>query len=248
MFTNEILDILQDLKENYNISGLKSEFEAEGACFDEVMALRKLSNIFNLNLTLKIAGCEAIRDMIDAKTIKPNIIVAPMIESSYAMKKFVDATDSILAKENMGFYINIETELGYQNFDSMLISEEFKKIDGVVLGRSDMNLSLGNIGVESNKMFQIVSSISEKTLLKGKKYIVGGSVGIDSIPFLKQIALNGFETRKVVFDNYALESNIEQGIEKAILFEKKWLEYKQLTFKTSTNRDKSRLELLSTRV
>ena len=72
-------------------------------------------------------------------------------------------------------------------------------------------------------MFQIVSSVAEKTLLKGKKYIVGGSVGIDSISFLKQIALNGFETRKVVFNNLALESNIEKGIEKAILFEKKWL-------------------------
>jgi len=248
MFTNELLDILQDLKENYHILGLKSEFEAEGACFDEVMALRKLSNILGLNLTLKIAGCEAIRDMIDAKTIKPNIIVAPMIESSYAMKKFVDATNSISLNENISFYINIETELGYQNFDSMLISEEFKKIDGVVLGRSDMNLSLGKIGIESKQMFDIVNSVGIKTLSKGKKYIVGGGIGLTSIPFLEKLNIDGFETRKIFFDSCALGLNIRKGIEKAILFEKKWLEYKQNVFNSSTIRDKSRLEVLSSRI
>ena len=77
----EIIEVLQDLKENHHAIALKAEFEAEGADYIEVLKLKNFADVVGLNLAVKIGGCEAIRDMQDAKKIGANIIIAPMIES-----------------------------------------------------------------------------------------------------------------------------------------------------------------------
>ena len=94
-FESKILDILTDLKKKHGVVALKAEFEAEGASFDEVLLLKQYASEVGLNLTLKIGGCEAVRDIIDAKKIGVNSIVAPMIETPYALKKFISAISII---------------------------------------------------------------------------------------------------------------------------------------------------------
>ena len=51
--------------------------------------MRMITNKANLNLNVKIGGCEAKNDIFFCKKIKTNSMVAPMIESEYALKKFI---------------------------------------------------------------------------------------------------------------------------------------------------------------
>ena len=87
----KLVKILVDLKDNYGVFGIKAEFEAEGTRLEECVRLKDIVSAAGLTLTLKIGGCEAIRDMYDARIIGVDKIVAPMIETSFALKKFVES-------------------------------------------------------------------------------------------------------------------------------------------------------------
>ena len=103
-------EILKELNEKYNILSVKAELESEGSSFDEIISLKEICNEIDLNLTIKIGGCEAIKDLYDARTIGVDAIVAPMIESEYAMRKFVNATKNLFSNDEYSdakFYINI---------------------------------------------------------------------------------------------------------------------------------------------
>lgn len=245
----KMLYILEDLKENYHVSGIKAEFEAEGSRFDEVLRLKDSISKIDLDLTIKIGGCEAISDMREAKNLSPAVIVAPMVETPYAMKKFVNAIDNVFTeKENIKFYINTETITGFNNFNDMVTSDDFKKLDGVVLGRGDMTSSIGltRDDVNSEQIYNIAYSISNIMNEQNKNFIVGGGVSVESLPFFKRLPyLSGFQTRKVIFDSKALLSNqADKGILKAIGFEIMWLKNKQEYYGLS-KQDEIRIEMLS---
>ena len=84
----KMVAVLQDLKENHNVVGVKAEFEAEGTRLEEAMRLKEVVSKAGIDLTIKIGGCEAIKDMYEARVIGVAKIVAPMIESAYALKKY----------------------------------------------------------------------------------------------------------------------------------------------------------------
>ena len=84
----QMVETLKDLKQNHHVLSIKAEFEAEGTRLEEAMRLKEVVTKAGLDMTIKIGGCEAIKDMYDAKVIGINAIVAPMIESPYAMEKF----------------------------------------------------------------------------------------------------------------------------------------------------------------
>ena len=248
---NSMHSILSDLKENYGVIGIKAEFEAEGATFEEIKILKDL--IFNtgLDLTLKIGGCEAITDIKEAKKLGANTITAPMTETPYAMKKFVNAIHSVYTEkeaEKVKLLINVETVTGYNNFNDILFSENFKYLDGVVLGRGDMTGSIGltRKDVNSEQILNIALSMSEKMKSTDKSFYVGGGISAESLPFLKKLPyITGFQTRKVVFNSDFLNnSQAEKGILKAIDFEIMWLKYKQ-ELSLATKQDEARINMLS---
>ena len=74
--------------------------------------------------------------MYDARTIGVNTIIAPMIETAYAMKKYVMATKFVFPDEErkeIKFLINTETITGFNNIDDMIRSEYFKDINHVFI-------------------------------------------------------------------------------------------------------------------
>ena len=77
----EMINVLNELKSRFNIIGIKSSFEDEGVYFNELIKLKELTTITNLDLNIKIGGCEAISDINNCVALNVNGIVAPMIES-----------------------------------------------------------------------------------------------------------------------------------------------------------------------
>ncbi len=253
----KMINTLIDLKENHHVVGIKAEFEAEGTRLEEAMRLKEIVTKAGLDLTIKIGGCEAIKDMFEARTIGVNTIVAPMIETAYALKKFVLATKFVFPEEerkDIKFLANIETITGFKNLDEMISSEYFKDIDGVVLGRVDMTGSMGltREDINSEEIFEIADSMAVKLLDVNKEMVIGGGVSAHSLPFFKRLpkdALTRFETRKIIFDaKKAMEDkNADKGILKAVGFELMWLRNKREFYKMIFEEDAHRLTMLETR-
>ncbi len=248
---NKMINILTDLKENHYVIGVKAEFEAEGASFEEVKMLKDMISHVGLDLTVKIGGCEAVTDITEAKKLGANTITAPMIETTYAMKKFVNTINSVFSQaeaEKTKFLINIETITGYNNFSDILDSGDFKMLNGVVLGRGDMAGSVGltREDVNTEQILNIALSMAEKLKSKNKYFYVGGGVSAKSLLFFKKLPyLTGFQTRKIIFGSKALNSSdADKGILKAMGFEFLWLKNKY-ELSLATKRDEARISMLS---
>ena len=258
MNSNEakLVKILVDLKDNYGVFGIKAEFEAEGTRLEECVRLKDIVSAAGLTLTLKIGGCEAIRDMYDARIIGVDKIVAPMIETSFALKKFVESFFKVFSEDerrHIKFAINIETQTSYKLIDDILNSESASLIDAIVVGRNDMSYSLGltRTGTNSDEVMRVSTEVIKKAKAKGLICGIGGGVGAISIPlFEKNMSgfLDYYETRKVMFDfSKALMTDYETGILKALNFEILWLKNKRDFYKTIYEEDLQRIEVLESR-
>lgn len=257
LLEKKMVNTLIDLRENYNVIGVKAEFEAEGTRMEEALRLKEVTTRAGLDLTIKIGGCEALKDMYDARTIGVNAIVAPMIESPYALKKYILSTRMAFPeeeREETEFYINIETITGYNCVEEMMNIPEADDLTGIVLGRVDMTGSMGlpRDEINSDTIFEIAEDLASVTRKYNKKMVIGGGVSAHSLPFFKKLpkdSLYKFETRKVVFDakKSLNDENASNGILKAVGFELMWLKNKRDFYGMIHNEDNQRLVMLESR-
>lgn len=251
----KMVNTLIDLRENHHVVGIKAEFEAEGTRLEEALRLKEVVTKAGLDLTIKIGGCEAIKDMYDARTIGVSAIVAPMIETPYAMKKYVQAMKFVFPEEErkeIKFLVNIETITGFNNLDEMTKTQSFSELDGVVLGRVDMTGSMGltREDINSNEILSIAKVMSKKMQTINKDMVIGGGVSAHSLPFFKELPyLSRFETRKIIFDAQSAlkDPNSDKGILKAVGFELMWLRNKREFYGMIYREDEARLQMLEAR-
>lgn len=250
----DMIKILNDLRENYHVIGVKAEFEAEGTRIEEAMRLKDVSSSAGLGLNLKIGGCEAIKDMFDAISLGAERIIAPMVETAYALQKFIKAAQIAYGEriENVELLVNIETITAYQNFSEMLKIPEIKLLNGIVIGRVDFvgSTSWGREAVNSEKLLKLCLELADKAKSKGLSVVVGGGVSVDSLPFFKQFPkshLDRFETRKVVFDAKHAINNTEIAFIKAVEFELMWLKNKQNYYSAIAREDNDRIQMMEKR-
>jgi hypothetical protein len=257
LLEKQMTDILKSCGEVHGAVSVKAEFEAEGTRMDELLRLVEIARKANLEITVKIGGCEAIRDLLEAKQIGVQYIVAPMVETSYAASKFSSAKNLVFSEEEakeMEFLINLETFTSFQN-RSEIIAEITKPqgLNGVVFGRVDYvgSKKLERSEVDSQDVLKDIIQVAEEIKNAGKKLVVGGGVSSNSITFLRevqQIHLSRFETRKVVFNGSAIkDGQIESGLLKAVHFELLWLLNKREYYGKIQAEDDARIEMLEKR-
>lgn len=254
----KMADQLKDLKENHHAIGVKAEFEAEGTRLEEALRLKEVITKAGLDLTIKIGGCEALKDLYDARSIGVTRIVGPMIETAYALKKFLACANLVFQEDernDVDFLINIETISTVQNFDEMLALPNIKELKGIVIGRVDMAGSLGltREDVNSDAIGRICSEVLKKAKgFSGLECVIGGGVSAESLTFFERYThgyLDKFETRKVIFDAKKVTSSIDgdKGILKAVGFELMWLKNKRNFYGMIFKEDEFRIDMLQRR-
>lgn len=252
-----MVEILERGKDLYGVVSVKAEFEAEGTRMDELLRLVDIARAANLPLTVKIGGCEAVRDLLESKQIGVKYIVAPMVETPYALAKYIAAKNLVFMEEDCkdtSFLFNLETITGFdylQQLAELAIAEN--GVQGMVFGRVDFagSMGLGRGGIESQELTERMLSVSKICLEKELDLVVGGAVSIDALPNLRriqQIKLTRFETRKVVFSGEAISNDsIEAGLLNAVHFELLWLLNKRDYYNRISQEDKVRIEMLENR-
>lgn len=251
----EMVSLLKELRDSFNVNGVKMEFEAEGTRIEEAMRLKEVSAAAGVTLTTKVGGCEAIKDMFDAGSLGTKYLVGPMVETPYALRKYIQATRLAFTeyqREDMEFYINLETITAVKNFDEMLSVPEAKDLHGIVLGRVDLtgSMNLDRASVNSQEILDICIAMAKKAKAAGKKVVVGGAVSVHSLPFFQAFPaghLDKYETRKVVFACPGALENSEAAFLKAVEFELLWLKNKKEYYGHIHREDDARLKMMEER-
>jgi 4-hydroxy-2-oxoheptanedioate aldolase len=252
---SRMVGILAELKDKYHVIGVKAEFEAEGTRMEEAQRLKDVISRAGLALNVKIGGCEAIKDMYDAIALGSDRIIAPMVESAYALKKYLAAVNTVYPKDlrkHVEFLINLETITSCRNFEEMLRLPEIDQLDGIVIGRVDLTGSLGLKREDVNSGDVLVLSLQMAALAKtkGLDVVVGGGVSVNSLPFFRafpQGHLDRFETRKIIFGCPEALYNPEEAFVKAVEFELLWLKNKKQFYGQIYSEDDARIQLLERR-
>ena len=251
----QMIELLKKGRDKYGYVSVKAEFEAEGTRVDELLRLIDISRKADLQLTVKIGGCEAKRDLMESKQFGVDYIVAPMVETDYALSKYILAKNSVYSdfeQKHTDFLVNIETKTAYENREKISHLAN-SNINGLVFGRVDFSESIGvgRDGIHSEKVTSKVLEIASICKNNNLDLVVGGAVSSDSIEVLKQINeiyLTRFETRKVVFSSDIIESeSLKDGLVNAVHFELLWLKNKKEYYSVIEKEDDSRIKMLNDR-
>ena len=135
----------------------------------------------------------------------------------------------------------------------MKIASDKEGVDGAVFGRVDFSgsLGLGREGINTQRITDYAIQAAKLSEAAELDYVVGGAVSVDTLPSLKEIYSNyltRFETRKIIFNADALNSNdIKDGLIEAVHFELLWLLNKREYYKIITEEDDKRIDMLESR-
>jgi hypothetical protein len=232
--------------------GIKISYEDEGALLNEMISMRYLTASSGLQLSIKIGGCEAKRDIVDCIDLGCDSIVAPMIESEFALKKFLNSLKQYGYCREKGF--NLETINAYNCIDEL--SGEFNNLDFVTVGRVDFVGSFGKDRnfVNDDEMFKIVTNVFKKVRENGNtKCYLGGAISIDSKDFICRLInenlLDKFETRYIIFDVKKINFNkFDELLYFANVFEVEWLKYINSKYSLLANKDIKRISMIEDRI
>lgn len=225
----KLYEQLCKLRDEYNLQGIKAEFEAEGSSFKDVMRLRRITAKANIKLYLKIGGVEAVRDIKDAIEIGVDGLIAPMVESKFGAKKFYDSVKKIYNEHKIHTTLNLETKNAMEQFDE-IIEYANDKFNNITIGRSDLTSSYfdNDIKPDSEFTFELLKQVGKKVLKTNLTFTVGGSVSTRTIEKLnsghKELKniIYKLETRKVILP-IDIFTEKKDAIKEALKFEELYI-------------------------
>jgi len=154
------------------IVALKGEFEAEGLSRESVAAESNFASRHGLPYLVKIGGAEAKSDLRYLIQIGVRRVVAPMIESPFAMRKYMEMVPAA-AFDHIG--VTIETIDAVRRIEEIL--DAGTQLSEVTVGRTDLTASYSGSGVDSDETIAMVKTVAFAARKRGLHTTIGGSVG-----------------------------------------------------------------------
>jgi len=198
-----------------NIISLKGEFEAEGLSRNTVAAEAAFAARNGVGYLVKIGGCEAKSDMRFLIQVGIRSIVAPMIESPFAMAKYQEMLPEG-AFDHVG--VTIETIDAVRRIDDIL--DAGVKLTEVTVGRTDLTASFGGNDVDGDQTIDMVKKVARAARQRGLKTTMGGSVNKKTRQLLAEDEelrdlIACVETRKCVMpvDQFVANGALEDAFE-----------------------------------
>lgn len=179
-------------------TSLKGEFEAEGLTQIDVAAEALFAARQGLDYLVKISGAEAKSDVFYLADIGITSLVCPMVETSFAMEKYMEMLPKGVFN-HVG--VTIETITAVANIDDIL--NEGKMLTDVTIGRTDLTASYKGESVESARTMSMVKTVARASKAKGLHVTMGGSVSKSTLDILQadtelREIIDYVETRKAV--------------------------------------------------
>jgi len=253
----EMIKLLKKLKSEYGVIELKAEFEAEGSRIEELMRLKDVASAAGLPIILKIGGAEAVTDVYNGIILGVDGLIAPMVETPYAVSKYLNLIETMIQPDNRSFIefaINIETITTVENIEKIMKLDKIQLLTSLTFGRSDFTQSMGldKREVNSEIVLKHVKKVAYFAKQNKLKFAVGGNITKDSIPFINSLFEDNlvykYETRKVVFAASHIKKEPATGIELALEFELLWLESKRRFYSRIKEEDENRIIDLEFRI
>jgi hypothetical protein len=179
-------------------ASLKGEFEAEGLTAIELASEAIWAARRGLDYLVKIGGCEAKSDVEYLQKLGIRSLVAPMIESRFAMSKYMDMLPDG-AFDHIG--VTIETFHAVDRIEEIL--DAGTKLTAVTIGRSDLTASFGGKSVNSPETLEKTLKVANAAKARGLEVTMGGGVDARTREVLREghalsEVIDAVETRKIV--------------------------------------------------
>lgn len=253
MNKDKITKLLNSSKKNHSVVGLKTSFEDEGITIEDLMELRLITDRCNLPLYVKIGGCEAKSDILNCNNLMIDGLVCPMIESDFALEKFVRSARDIEYSGKL--FVNLETKTSFENLQKIINSPSSKNIEGFTVGRSDFVASYGlsKESVNSEQVYIKVKKMMEEVSDLGFTTTMGGNVTSESKIFITNLfklgLLRKIETRNIILElNEDSIDNIDDMINNALYLETLILEQRRKRTKFHFMKNSLRLDNITKRI
>ena len=138
----KLRDMLEILVKKQGLTAIKGGTEVEDMSFAEIMYVRELTRGV-VPMIVKIGGPEARSDMREVKRMGIEGILAPMVESEYSLRNFMESIRDIYDGSDLPYCaVNIETITAYHNLTSMMETGAFGLLSQVTVGRTDLSGSM----------------------------------------------------------------------------------------------------------
>jgi broad specificity phosphatase PhoE len=242
---------LHTLKTRHRCVGIKTSFEDEGANFNDIIKLRRLTSDTGIQLSLKVGGAEAKTDIKSSVDICCDSIVGPMIESQYAFDKYALSCKKLPTRKG----VNIETITAIQNMDLILSSQYLDEIDYFVIGRVDLVGSLGKTrdSVDDAENLSMIESTFRKIKQHGKKTYLGGSISSKSKEFIRHLydqnILDYIETRYIIMKlDPTFFDTFDDAIVTSHQFELEWMQHLYTKYSDMSAGFHTRMQMAQARV
>ena len=254
----KMLDLLKTGRDHFGYTAVKAEFEAEGTRVDELLRLVEICRKADLEFGLKIGGCEAMRDLIESKQIGVDYIIAPMIESTYALTKFAEAVSKVYnaeEQEETDFLFNLETITAFQQLEALAIETE--ESAGARRHRlwASRFLALGRPGPRRHQRrrghrlcARHLHRLQRQGPRPGRRRRCLFRLDSRFCAGWSKSTSRASKPRKVIFNAQAAnEKNIAEGLLNAVHFELLWLLNKRDYYGAIQHEDDKRIDMLEKR-
>lgn len=241
---------LDSLHKSHFVLGLKTGTEVEDMGFDEISYLKSICGL--LPLTVKIGGPEARNDIRQCLKIGVDVILAPMVETVYALDNFVKTMEA-LSKESGSplpkLAINIESKTAVKNLDEMLHSRAAQQLYQITIGRSDLSKSM-HLAVDDPEVLSLTRQAVKKINHYGLLSSVGGGLTMEKIEnLIHEVPANKLNTRHIVFSNSrSFQKNPVKHLFHGMMFELALYQRMMQIFKERKSFYKNRVDVIKMRM